>query len=361
MIPYSRQTIQPDDIREVVKTLKAPFLTQGPKIREFENVLCKYSGAHYAVAFSSGTTALHAAYFAAGVSAGDEVIIPALTFAATGNAALYLGATPVFADIKSATGNIDATEIEKKITAKTKAIVAVDYAGLPADLDEIRAIAKKHKIIFIEDGAQSLGATYKKKRVGPFADMTMFSFHPVKSITTGEGGAIMTNDATFYEKLLMFRSHGMTKDPERFLEKNHAEWHQEMQVLGNNYRLTDIQAALGVSQMRKIEKFLAKRRALAARYDKLLGNVSGLSLPQVSLDRVSAWHLYVVRIAPEMKDKRDEIFRKLRKKGVGVQVHYLPVYLHPYYRGLGYKKGLCPNTELFSETCLSIPLYPTLK
>ena len=360
MIPYSRQTIQPDDIREVVKTLKSPFLTQGPKVKEFEAALSKYTGAKYAIAFANGTTALHAAYFAAGVRQGDEVVMPALTFAATGNAALYLGAQPVFVDIDIETGNIDASAIEKSITQKTKALIAVDYAGLPADLDEVRAVARKHKLVFIEDAAQGLGAIYKKKRLGTLADMTMFSFHPVKSITTGEGGAILTDDKRYYDILMMFRTHGMTRDPERLQDVSHAAWHQEMHVLGNNYRLTDIHAALGVSQMRKLEKFVAKRRTFVRRYEKILANIPYLIIPHSPKDRESAWHLYVVRLAPDIAANRDKIFTELRKRGIGVQVHYLPVYLHPYYQKLGYKKGICPNAEEFADSCLSIPLFPTM-
>src|SRR3989344_2161424 len=222
MIPYSTQDISEADIQAVVKTLKSGWITQGPAIERFEVVLAKAAGTKYAVALNSGTAALHAAYFAAGVKKGDEVIVPALTFAATGNAALYLGAKPVFADVDPKTGNIDAADAARKITKRTKGIVCVDYAGLPADLAGICALAKKNRLIFIEDAAQALGATYKNRKVGTYADMTIFSFHPVKSITTGEGGAVLTNDREFYEKLLMFRSHGLTRDPKRLKNKKYA-------------------------------------------------------------------------------------------------------------------------------------------
>jgi dTDP-4-amino-4,6-dideoxygalactose transaminase len=246
------------------KVLHSPFLTQGPEVGTFESSLTRYTGARYCVAFSSGTAALHAAYFAAGIKPGNEVVVPALTFAATANAALYLGARPVFADILSDTGNIDVKDVERKLTKRTKAVVAVDYAGLPAELGAVRRTAKRHSLVFIEDAAQGLGASYKGKKVGVLADMTMFSFHPVKSITTGEGGAILTNNRSYYEKLIMFRTHGLTRDPRKLKNKTHASWHQEMQLLGYNYRLTDIQAALGTSQMKKLDRFIKARRAAAS-------------------------------------------------------------------------------------------------
>ncbi len=357
MIPYSRQTIGADDIREVVKTLKSPFLTQGPKVAEFEKAVAKYTGTKYAVTFSNGTTALHAAYAAAGIGAGDEVILPALTFAATSNAALYLGAKPVFADSDPDTGNLDPVAAEKKITSRTKAIVVVDYAGNPADLRVFRALAKKHKLVFIEDGAQSLGSEYRGRSVGSQADMTMFSFHPVKSITTGEGGIIVTNNRRYFEILMMFRTHGITKDPKKIKDKAKAAWHQEMHILGNNYRLTDIQAALGVSQMRKLDSFIEKRRNVAKRYFSLLKGVDQVSLPPATSINSSAWHLFVVRVHARI---RDEVYNELRAAGVGVQVHYLPVYHHPYYQSLGYSKGLCPEAEKYSFSAISLPLFPTM-
>jgi dTDP-4-amino-4,6-dideoxygalactose transaminase len=284
--------------------------------------------------------------------------MPAITFAATGNAALYLGARPVFADIDIATGLIDLEDAERKITSKTKAIIGVDYAGRAAPLKALRALADKHKLIFIEDGAQSLGASYEDKRVGTQADMTTFSFHPVKSITTGEGGIIVTDNPEYYEKLKMFRSHGITKDEKNLEHKAPAAWYQEMQLLGFNYRITDIQAVLGLSQMKRLKSFITKRRAVAKRYATLLKDVTGVILPPPSND--SAWHLYALRLAPHMAHHRDAIFTALRAQGVGAQVHYIPVYLHPYYQSLGYKKGLCPHAELFAASEISIPLYPDL-
>ncbi len=357
MIPYSRQEIGEDDVRAVVETLRSPFLTQGPKIQEFEDVLARYTGARYCVVFSSGTAALHAAYFVAGLGKGDEVILPSLTFAATANAAFYLGARPVFADIDPETGNLDVKNAEKKITKRTKAIVAVDYAGAPVDINAVRRLTRNYGLVFVEDSAQGLGASYKGKKVGALADMTMFSFHPVKSITTGEGGAITTNSRGYYEKLLMFRTHGLTRDSEKLKNTMHASWHQEVQLLGYNYRLTDIQAALGISQMKKLDRFIAKRRAAARRYFNLLADVPGVELPPRGALKNSACHLFVIRVDKRL---RDRVFTALRKAGIGVQVHYLPVYLHPYYRSLGYRKGLCPEAEDYSARAISLPLYPSI-
>jgi len=358
MIPYSTQDITEADVRAVVRVLRSGWLTQGPAIERFEKALAKKVGAKFAVAFNSGTAALHAAYFAAGLKKGDEVIVPALTFAATANAALYLGAKPVFADVDPLTGNIDVKDAAKKVTKKTKAIVAVDYAGRPADLHASKALARKHKLAFIEDGAQSLGARYNGKPVGTQADMTMFSFHPVKSITTGEGGVIVTNNEKFYRLLKLFRSHGITRDSHFIEAKNEGAWHQEMRALGYNYRITDIQAALGESQLKRLDSFIIKRRAAARRYPVLLKKIPGLILPPQDIVRIqSAWHLYPVHVPPPARKK---IFEALRAAGIGVQVHYLPVYLHPFYRKLGYKKGLCPNAEKFYAGEISVPLFAAI-
>lgn len=355
MIPYSTQDITEADMRAVAKVLGSGWLTQGPAIERFEKGLAKTAGAKFAVAFNSGTAALHAAYFAAGMSKGDEIIVPAMTFAATANAALYLGAKPVFADVDPETGNIDVRDASKKITSKTKILVAVDYAGRPAALDECRALAKKHGLVFVEDGAQSLGGQYRGRPLGTQADMTMFSFHPVKSITTAEGGAIVTNNEGFYKKMRLFRSHGITRDPELVEKKDEGPWHQEMHALGYNYRITDIQAGLGESQLKRLAMFISKRRAAAARYPALLKGIPGLVLPpQDKMPAQSAWHLYPVQVPAR---KRREVFGAMRAAGIGVQVHYLPVYLHPYYRKLGYKKGLCPNAESFYAGEVSIPLF----
>lgn len=359
MIPYSTQDINEADITAVAKVLRSGWLTQGPALERFEKAIAKKVGAKFAVAFNSGTAALHAAYVAAGVGKGDEVIVPSLTFAATANAALYLGAKPVFADSDMATGNLSVAAVQKKITKKTKAIVPVDYAGRPADMREFRALAKKYKLVLIEDGAQSLGALYRGKPVGTQADMTMFSFHPVKSITTGEGGVIVTNNPKFDTALRRFRSHGISKDAKTFVRKGHGAWYQEMQELGFNYRMPEMSAALGESQLKRLDTFITKRRAAAKRYDTLLKNVANLILPPAEREQEkSAWHLYPVRLAPGIADKRDVVFAKLREAGIGVQVHHVPVHTHLYYEQLGYKKGLCPNAEAFVASEISIPLFP---
>jgi len=361
MIPYSTQDINEADIRSVTKVLRSGWLTQGPALERFEKAVAKNVGAKFGVAFNSGTAALHASYVVAGVRKGDEVIVPSLTFAATANAALYLGAKPVFADSDMSTGNMSIAESRKKITKKTKAIVSVDYAGRPADLREFRVLAKKHRLVLIEDGAQSLGASYRGKPVGTQADMTMFSFHPVKSITTGEGGIIVTNNAKFDTALRLFRSHGISKDKKTFARKNHGAWYQEMQELGFNYRMPEMSAALGESQLKRLNTFIAKRRAAAKRYDTLLKNIPNLVLPlQERAYEKSAWHLYPIRLAPAVAHKRDEVFAKMREAGIGVQVHHVPVHTHVYYEKLGYKKGLCPISEAFVASEISIPLFPNI-
>lgn len=361
MIPYSTQDLNEADIRAVVAALRSGWLTQGPALERFEKAIAKKVGARFAIAFSSGTAALHAAYFAAGVGEGDEVIVPALTFAATANAALYLGAKPVFADSDMQTGNISVTDAVAKITEKTKALVPVDYAGRPADLRAFRALAKKNKLIFIEDAAQALGASYRGKPVGSQADMTMFSFHPVKSITTGEGGIIVTDNQRFDVALRLFRSHGISKNERTFARKTHGAWYQEMQTLGFNYRMPEMSAALGESQLKRLDSLIAKRRAAAERYQKLLANIPNLVLPPAeSANEKSAWHLYPVRLTPKVAHKRDDVFAKMRAAGIGVQVHHLPVYRHLFYEKLGYTKGLCPNAEAFVASEISIPLFPNI-
>jgi len=359
MIPYGHQSIDESDIKEVVKVLKSDWLTQGPEIDEFEKKLGDYCGAKYAVVFSNGTAALHAAYFAAGFKKGDEFITTPLTFAATANAGLYLGARPVFADI-SEDGNLDPGEIEKKITPKTKAIAVVDYAGKPARLDKLKAIAQKHNLILIEDACHALGAEYKRKKIGSVSDLTIFSFHPVKSITTGEGGAVLTDKKDYYERLKMFRTHGITK--KNLVNKSEGDWYYEMQELGFNYRMTDIQAALGISQLKRLDKFIKARRKIAGNYKKIFDKYSDLiSLPSADNIQDSSWHLFVIRLRGRSASKRAEIFKKLRESGIGAQVHYIPVYWHPFYQKLGYKKGLCPRAEDFYKSIISLPIYPDLK
>jgi len=361
MIPYSTQDISDSDIRAVARALRHPYLTQGPAVAGFEKALAAASEARYCAAFSTGTSALHAAYFAAGIGPGDEVIVPAVTFAATANCALYLGAKPVFADIDPATGLMDVADVKKKVTSRTKALVPVDYAGRIADMAAFRKLADKHCLALIEDGAHSLGASFKGKPAGSLADMTMFSFHPVKSITTGEGGAIVTDDKALFQKLALFRSHGIAKDATTFRRKGQGPWYQEMQLLGFNYRMPDILAALGESQLKRLAKFVERRRAVARRYPKLLAGAKDLILPPPERSgEISAWHLYPVRLSPRLAPRRDQVLAQLREAGIGAQVHYLPVYRHVYYEGLGYPQGLCPKAEAFAAAEISLPIYPRL-
>lgn len=360
-LPYGQQWIDDEDIKEVVKVLKSDYLTTGPKVAEFESKIAQYVGSKYAVAVSNGTAALHAACFAAGINEGDEVITTPLTFAASANCILYQGGKPVFADIDFDTYNIDPSEIEKNITEKTKAIIPVDFTGQPVDVDRIKDIAKKYGLIVIEDAAHALGAEYKGNKIGSLADMTAFSFHPVKHITTGEGGMITTNDEELYNRLVLFRSHGITRDANRLANKNEGSWYYEQLELGYNYRITDIQCALGISQISKLDKFLGRRREIAEKYNSYLKNIDGIILPYQASYSKSSWHLYVIQIELEkFKVGRREIFEALRAENIGVNVHYIPVYYHPYYRRLGYKKGLCPTAERLYERIITLPLYPKM-
>ena len=356
-IPYGRQTIETDDVQAVTRALTADFITTGPEVAAFEADLSHATGAPYAAVLNSGTSAIHAAYAALGVGAGDEIITSPITFAATGNAALYLGARPIFVDVEPTTALIDPRYVEEAITPRTKAIVAIDYAGQPADYAALRAVAQRHGIALVADAAHSLGASDGGHRVGTLADATILSFHPVKAITTGEGGAVLTDSAGLHSAVQSFRSHGMVHDRSR-LSRDEGPWYMEMQSLGFNYRMTDVQCALGRSQLRKLPSFLSRRQAIAAAYDDGLATVPGIELPGRRDGALSAWHLYVVRVTDPSKRRR--FFEALRARGIGVQVHYLPVYRHPFYEGLGYRKGLCPNAEAFYERAVSLPIFPTL-
>lgn len=356
MIPYGRQTIEDDDIDSVIEVLKSDYLTTGPKIAEFEKSVADYVGAKYAVAISNGTSALHAACFAAGIGPGDEVITTPITFAASSNCVLYCGGTPVFADIDPKTYNIDPDDIRKKITDKTKAIIAVHLAGQPCDMDEIHKIAKENNLIVIEDGAHALGSVYKGKKVGSLSDMTTFSFHPVKPITTGEGGMIVTDNEEFYKKMVLFRSHGITRD-EAMMTRNDGPWFYQQFELGFNYRITDIQCALGCSQMKKLDRFLAKRKEIVLRYNEAFADCENIVTPYQLPETESGWHLYIVQVK---NCDRKQIFEALRDKGIGVNVHYIPVYMHPYYQEHGYKDVHCKNAEEVYSHIISLPLYPGL-
>ena len=356
MIPYGKQTIEQDDIQAVVDVLKSDFLTTGPKIAEFEQTVADYVGAKYAVAISNGTSALHAACFAAGIGPGDEVITTPLTFAASANCVLYCGGTPVFADVDPKTYNIDPDDIRRKITDRTKAIIAVHLAGQPCDMDAIHSIAREHGLIVIEDGAHALGSVYKGKKVGSLSDMTTFSFHPVKPITTGEGGMIVTDNEDFYKKMVLFRSHGITRD-DSMMTRNDGPWFYQQFDLGYNYRITDIQCALGCSQMKKLDRFLARRKEIVARYNEAFADCDNIITPYQLSDTESGWHLYIVQV--KNCDRR-QVFENMREKGIGVNVHYIPVYMHPYYQEHGYENVHCANAEEIYYHIISLPLYPGL-
>lgn len=360
MLSYGKQWIDEEDIAEVVNVLRGDFVTQGPYIEKFEQKVASYVGAKYAVAFCNGTAALHAACFAADIQPGDEVITSPLTFLASSNCVLYQGGTPVFADIKPDTYNIDPDQVALSITDRTKAVIAVDFTGQPAEMDRIRSIAKEHDLITIQDAAHSLGASYKGQKVGALADMTMFSFHPVKNITTGEGGIIVTDNVTYYNRLQRFRNHGMTRNPEE-MHSNEGPWYYEMLDLGYNYRMTDIQAALGVSQMNRLDKFVKRRREIAGFYNDAFSSMEGIALPYQHEFAESSWHLYIIRWLPEYFTKgRKDIFQALRAENIGVNVHYIPVYLQPYYQSLGFNSGLCPNVETVYRTAITLPLFPKM-
>lgn len=359
-LPYGRQWIEDDDIEAVVKILKSDFLTTGPAILEFEEAVANYVGAKYAVSFSNGTAALHGACFAAGIQEGDEVITTPMTFAASANCVLYQGGTPVFADIDDSTYNIDPKQIEEKITSKTKAIIPVHFTGQPAELDEIHRLAQEHNLVVIEDAAHALGASYKKKRIGGLSDMTMFSFHPVKHITSGEGGVITTNDEGYYQKLLQFRSHGIIKD-QQLMTESHGPWYYEMQSLGFNYRMTDIQAALGANQLKKIDRFLSRRKHYVSLYNEAFESRDEIRIPAQHPDGDSSWHLYIIRLQTEkMKVSRKVIYEELMKENIGVNVHYIPVHKMPYYQQLGYDKETYPIAEKLYEEILTLPLFPKM-
>ncbi|KAB2446980.1 UDP-4-amino-4,6-dideoxy-N-acetyl-beta-L-altrosamine transaminase [Bacillus thuringiensis] len=359
-LPYGQQQIDEYDIQAVVDVLKGDFLTTGPMVQQFEEAIAKYVGAKYTVSFSNGTAALHAACYAAGITEGDEVITTPMTFVASANCILYQGAKPVFADIDNETYNISPKSIEEKITNKTKAIIPVHYTGQPVELEAIQKIAKQNNLIIIEDAAHALGATYKNKKIGSIGDMTMFSFHPVKHITTGEGGVITTNNLLFYEKLVQFRTHGIERNPQKLLE-NHGPWYYEMQFLGYNYRITDIQAALGLSQLSKLDSFIKIRKKYVDIYSKEFSCLSEIIIPKQLPQTSSSWHLYIIRLNTKLlKCNRKEFYEALQRENIGVNVHYIPVHLQPFYQKLGYEKGICPQAENVYEEIITLPLFPKM-
>lgn len=380
-IPYGRQSIDDADIEAVVKVLKSDYLTTGPAVAAFEKKVADYVGAKYAVAVSNGTAALHVACLAAGIGEGDEVITTPITFAASANCVLYCGGTPVFADIDPDTYNISPEELEKKITSRTKAIIPVHYTGQPCDMDAILEIAHKHDLLVVEDGAHALGAVYKGKKIGSIADMTCFSFHPVKPVTTGEGGMIVTDNEELYRRLVLYRSHGITRDKDMMQQYEEqlqqssdpalqeaadmlrgdvidpGGWYYQQLELGYNYRITDISCALGASQMDKLDRFLERRRQIAKKYDEAFADIPQIKTPWQQEGCQSGWHLYMIQT---MERSRREVFDGLRQAGIGVNVHYIPVYRHPYYQRNGYAGVHCLNAEAFYERAISLPIFPGL-
>ena len=351
-IPYSHQWIDNKDIKEVVKVLKSDWLTQGPKVEEFEKAIAKYCNAKYGVAFSSGTSALYAAYKTAGIKEGDEVITTPLTFVATSNMISVLGAKPVFVDVEQDTLNINPELIERLITSRTKAIATVDFAGVSCDYDKILKIAKKNKLLLIEDACHALGTEYKGRKLGSFADIAIVTFHPVKHITTGEGGVALTNNKNFYEKLKIVRNHGIIKKPEK------GGWYYEVKEPSFNFRITDIQCALGISQLKKIDRFLKRRREIIAKYNKAFKDVKEIILPTEKNYLKTARYIYPIQVK---KQNRKKVFSNLQEQGIGIQIHYMPLHLHPFYKKrFEYKKGDFPIAEEYYERAITIPLFPKM-
>ena len=361
-IYYGRQWIDEDDVNAVVETLRSDFLTCGPKVTEFERKLAEYTGAEYAVAVSNGTAALHCACMAAGIGPGDEVITTPLTFAASANCSLYCGARPVFADVDPKTYNIDPACIRDRITDRTKAVVAVDFTGQAVEYDEIRKICDENDLIFIEDAAHSLATSYNGKKVGSLADMTTFSFHPVKTVTGGEGGAITTNNEEFYKKLVLAHTHGITHDESMMEGAPHeGGWYYEQISLGYNYRITDIQASLLISQLNKLDFFASRRKEIVRKYNEAFKDLEGIIIQKEIPQSDTCRHLYIIRLdLSKLNCTRRQFFDAMSAENVQCQIHYVPVYWFPYYQHMGYEKGLCPNAEEIYKGIMSIPLYPKM-
>jgi len=357
MIPYGRQDVSREDMDAVLKVLKSDWLTTGPAVDEFEQALEATTGGNSVVAVSSGTAALHTAYAAAGIGPGDEVITPPITFVATQATAISVGATVTFADVQPDTACIDPISVESAITPRTRAIVAVDYAGHPCDMDALREIADANHLLLIEDAAHSLGSTYRGRPVGSLADVTAFSFFPTKNITTAEGGAVAARDSHIHIRAAEFARQGLIRDHNRFIEQNEGPWHQEVHRFGLNYRLPDLLAALGTAQLSRLEEFKARRAWIKRRYDEIFADVEGLDVPAQHSDVDPVWHLYPLRVPA---DQRRRIFERLRASGIGVQVNYLPAYRHPAFAALGFEPGMCPSAENFYEREISLPMYASL-
>ena len=366
MIFYGTQSIDQNDIDAVVEVLKSDFLTQGPAIEKFEKCVAEYCGAKYAVAVTSATAALHISCLAAGLSKGDILWTSPITFTASANCGRYCGADVDFVDIDPSAYNMSIDELDKKLQAaeiKPKVVVPVHLAGQSCEMDKIYKMSQKYGFKVIEDASHAIGADYKETKVGccKYSDMTVFSFHPVKIVTTGEGGMVLTNDKDLYEKLVLYRSHGITRDPKLMTRTADGPWYYQQIDLGFNYRMTDMQAALGYSQMQKVNEFVNKRRYLAKRYNKLFKNINGIQLPYQNENTNSSWHLYVVRVDfSKISKTKNQIFAEMKEKGICLNLHYIPVHTQPYYENLDFKDGDFPNSEKYYEEAFTLPLYYSL-
>ena len=366
MIFYGKQSIDENDIDAVVEILKSDFLTQGPAIEKFEKCVAEYCGAKYAVAVTSATAALHISCLSAGLGKDDILWTSPITFTASANCGRYCGADVDFVDIDPSTYNMSIAELEKKLQAaeiKPRVVVPVHLAGQSCEMDKIYKLSQKYGFKVIEDASHAIGADYKETKVGccKYSDMTVFSFHPVKIVTTGEGGMVLTNDKDLYEKLVLYRSHGITRDPKLMTGTADGPWYYQQIDLGFNYRMTDMQAALGYSQMQKVNEFVSKRRYLAKRYNELLKNINGIQLPDQNEDTKSSWHLYVVRVDfSKISKTKNQIFAEMKEKGICLNLHYIPVHTQPYYENLGFKGGDFPNSEKYYEEAFTLPLYYSL-
>jgi len=360
IIPYGHQWIEEEDIAAVIDALRSDWLTTGPRVSQFEQLVANAVGAPYGVAVSSGTAALHCAMHAIGIKPGDEVIVPSITFSATANSVVFQGGKPVFADVSPETLLMDPCDVEKKITKNTKAIIAVDYAGHPCDYEVLKTLSRKHRLFLVADACHALGAEYKNQKVGSLADLTVLSFHPVKHITTGEGGMVITDNVDFYHRMKIFRNHGITTDHHQ--REQQGSWFYEMVDLGFNYRISDILCALGISQMKKLPQFLNRRRQIASMYDNALYEMAGIIPLAVHKEVRHAYHLYVVRInTGKTGIDRNTVYYRLRDQGIHTNIHYIPVHLHPYYQKMHHTTyGDCPIAETAYEEILSLPIYPKM-
>jgi UDP-4-amino-4,6-dideoxy-N-acetyl-beta-L-altrosamine transaminase len=357
VLPYGRQSISAADIAAVVEVLEGDWLTTGPYVRAFEAAVSSVAGGLPAVSCTSGTAALHMAYAALGLGPGDEVVTTPMTFVATASGASQHGASVVFVDVDAETGLIDPSAVGSVVTERTRVVAGVDYAGHPCDWDALGALAASVGAVTLDDAAHSVGGSYRGRPVGSLADVTTMSFFPTKNLTTGEGGAVIAADPVVARRAAEFHNIGLVRDPDRFEITDQGPWHQEVHELGLNYRLTDIGAALGLSQLRRLEAFVQRRAQVKARYDDALAEVDGVLTPPQADDVEPAWHLYPARV---LDGRRREVFEKMRAAGIGVQVNYLPVYWHPVYARMGYRRGMCPKAEMFYEQELSLPMFPDL-